>query len=96
MQSGQKSLQLAQSAWALGAGIFGFGLGAKWGYIINRYALFIIIVGAVIHAFGMFIMQMKDSNGKATGIAKTLWITAWICLIALGAIIVYLLILKSQ
>jgi NADH:ubiquinone oxidoreductase subunit 6 (subunit J) len=95
MESKQKSLQLAQSASALGAGILGLGLGAKWGKVMTNYALLIIIVGAIIHVFGMYIMQMKNTNGKATGIAKALWISAWICLIALVAIIIYLLIYRK-
>ncbi|GAA4749143.1 hypothetical protein [Flavisolibacter ginsenosidimutans] len=95
MQSGQKTLQLAQSASALGAGILGFGIGAKWGNVVSSYSLLIIIVGAVIHVFGMYIMQMKNVTAKPTGIAKALWISAWICLIALIAIIIYLLIVKK-
>jgi len=89
MQSEQKSLQLAESASALGAGILGFGIGTKWGNVISNYALLVILVGALIHVFGMYIMQMKDVTAKTTGISKALWISAWICLIALIAIIIY-------
>jgi Na+/H+-translocating membrane pyrophosphatase len=95
MQSGPKSLQLAQSASALGAGLVGFGLGAKWCNLISNYALLIIAVGAVIHLLGMYTMQMKDTNGKATRLAKALWISAWICLIAPIAIVIYLLLSKK-
>ena len=95
MQSKQKSLQLAQSASALGAGLLGFGIGAKWGNVITNYALLVIVTGAVIHVSGMYIMQMKDVTAKTTGMAKALWVSAWICLLALIAIIVYLLIEKK-
>ena len=92
MQSKQKTLQLAQSASALGAGMLGFGIGAKWGKVIIDYALVIIIIGAIIHIAGMYVMQMNDTTEKSTGIAKVLWISAWLCLIALIAVIIYLLI----
>jgi hypothetical protein len=91
-----KQSRLAQSASALGAGLLGFGIGTKWGNVVGNYALLIIIVGAVIHVFGMYVMQMKDTSGKAKGLAKVLWVSAWICLIALVAIIVYLLIMKIR
>lgn len=82
--------QLAQSASALGAGILGFGIGAKWGSIIGNYAFLIILVGAIFHIYGMYIMQMKNQNARTGGIAKALWISAWICLIALIVIVAYL------
>ena len=91
MIEGQNNAKLAQSASALGAGLLGFGLGAKWGNIITDYALLIIIVGAVFHVWGMYIMQMKKIDGKISGAAKVLWISAWACLIILIVIMIYLL-----
>jgi len=52
-------------------------------------------VGVFIHVFGMYIMQMKGVTAKTTGIAKALWISAWICLLALIAIIIYLFLGKK-
>jgi hypothetical protein len=95
MQSKHKSLQLAPSASALGAGLLGFGIGAKWGNVVTDYAFLVIIAGVFIHVFGMYIMQMKDVTAKTTGIAKALWISAWICLLALIAIIIYLFLGKK-
>lgn len=83
-------MKLAQSASALGAGILGFGLGAKWGIEVTKYAILIIIAGAAIHVFGMYIMQMKNNNRRTIGVAKALWISAWICLIALIALVIYM------
>ena len=85
-------MKMVQSASALGAGILGFGLGAKWGLEINSYAFLIIIVGAIFHVYGMYIMQMKGIDKRTQGIAKALWISAWICLLVLTAIVIYLLI----
>jgi hypothetical protein len=95
MPQESKSKQIAQSASALGAGILGFGIGAKWGGIITNYSLLIIIAGALIHIFGMYIMQMKNQDEKTNYMAKALWFSAWICLIALIATIIYLIIEKN-
>ncbi|HKH60795.1 MAG TPA: hypothetical protein VKA49_08185 [Flavitalea sp.] len=92
MIESQNNAKLAQSASALGAGLLGFGLGAKWGNVITDYALIIIIVGAIFHVWGMYIMQMKKTNEKITHVAKALWISAWVCLIVLIGIMIYLLI----
>ncbi len=84
--------RLAQSASALGAGILGFGIGAKWGMSIGNYAFLIMLVGAIFHVYGMYIVQMKNHTAQTAGIAKALWISAWICLLLLMGLIVYLLI----
>ena len=96
MQPIQNSKQLAQSASALGAGILGFGLGAKWGLSINNYAIWIMLVGAFFHLYGMYVMQMKDQDKNSQGIAKVLWISAWICLIAVIVVIGFLLLTKKN
>lgn len=93
MLSKQTETQLAQSASALGAGILGFGIGAMWGEIISTAILIIIIIiGAFIHVYGMYIMQMKNAGKNAGTIAKTLWITAWICLFFIVILFIYLLV----
>lgn len=55
----------------------------------------VIIAGAVFHIWGMYIMQMKRINEKNARITKILWVSAWICLIALIAVIIYLLVSKK-
>jgi hypothetical protein len=93
MQLQSNSVRLAQSASALGAGILGFGLGIKWGEIINPYAIMVIVTGAVIHVWGMYIMQLKDSP-QANRVAKLLWLSAWTCLNLLVGLIIYFVIKK--
>jgi hypothetical protein len=84
--------RLAQSASALGAGLIGFGLGAYFGTGINHFILlFVIVFGSIIHIAGMYIMQMKDITAKTGVITKTLWLTAWLCLLSLIALVIYLL-----
>ena len=87
----QNSLKLVQSASALGAAILGFGLGAKWGYVVAGYALVVILLGSIIHISGMYVLQLKDAN-KSDAVGKALWISAWVCLLALVVITIYLLI----
>lgn len=95
MRSTNNYIRLAQSASTLGAALLGFGIGAKWGAFIYAALLTgIIIVGGIIHIGGMYVVQMKDS-GRSNRIAKILWITAWICLVALIAIVLYLLLTKK-
>jgi len=83
------NLRVAHSAAAIGAGILGFGFGAFWGSGLKSYALWIIIVGAVIHVAGMVIVQYTNRSKENTPMAKALWISAWICLVALIGLIVY-------
>jgi NADH:ubiquinone oxidoreductase subunit 6 (subunit J) len=94
MKDVSNSTRLAQSASALGAAMLGFGLGAEWGNVIENYAIAIITVGAIFHVWGMYLMQMKDRNEKQNSVAKALWISAWICLLALIAAILYLMVNK--
>lgn len=88
-------LRMAQSASALGAAILGFGLGAKWGSGMERFAFLTITAGGIFHLYGIYIMQMKNHTMRTHGIAMILWLSAWICLIALIAIVIYLIILES-
>ena len=83
--------QFAQSASALGAGILGFGLGAKWGSIASDYALVIILIGAALHVSGMYLTQMKNTSSSTNKAARVLWYSAWVCLILLIGLLVYLL-----
>lgn len=90
MNSTSNANKLAQSASALGAGLLGFAIGAKWGADIGSIVLMVILVaGALIHVGGMYVMQMKDQR-QSGRIAKLLWITAWICLLALVGLFIYL------
>ena len=96
MQSNKNTTRLAQSASALGAGLLGFGIGAIWGYMIAAYAIVLIIISAVFHIWGMYIMQMRNQSKSAEISARILWASAWICLIVLVAIIVYLLVTNKK
>ncbi|QCR25336.1 hypothetical protein [Pontibacter sp. SGAir0037] len=92
MQNRKDQQRFAQSASALGAGILGFGLGAKWGYIVNDYVLVIMLVGAVLHASGMYVAQMRNTSSSTDKAARVLWYSAWACLVLLVGLVVYLLV----
>jgi hypothetical protein len=86
-----KSKQLAQSASAIVAAILGFGIGAKWGVGVQAFSVFIIVIGAIIHTYGMYVMQMKSGSQKTNTAAKLLWVSAWVCLVALVVLFIYML-----
>lgn len=88
--------KLAQSASAIGAAILGFGLGSKWGVVVSDYANLILITGAIIHVWGMYILQMRTGNKKINAVSTALWISAWLCLIILVGIVLYLLIKRHD
>ena len=94
MENLQKKTRLAQSVSALGAGILGFGLGAKWGNLVYGYSIVIISIGALFHIAGMYFVQMKNNEKSSETIAKWLWISAWICLISLIVLLTYLIVSK--
>ena len=75
---------------ALGAGLLGFGIGAIWGSALSNTVLIAtLIIGAIIHVAGMYVLQIKNKV-QADSIAKILWVSAWICLLSLIAIFIYL------
>ena len=90
-----QSKKLAQSASAIGVAMLGFGIGAKWGAGIQAFTVIIIIPGAILPTYGMYVMQLKSGSPKANATAKLLWVTAWVCLAALVALFIYLLLTKS-
>ena len=94
MQSKQNT-RLVQSASALGAAILGFAIGGLWGGVMGRPILIIFaVLGAIIHTYGMYMMQMKAVHKEGDVSGKILWITAWICLLSLVALFTYLIISK--
>jgi hypothetical protein len=86
-----KSVRLAQSASAIGAAILGVGIGAEWGTPLKSFAILILLIGAIIHTYGMYVTQMKNTTERTSVVAKILWISAWLCFVALIAMFVYLL-----
>ena len=93
MQNDNSIQKVAQSASAIGAAIMGFGIGATWGHIFNSMILIIAIVaGGVLHLSGMYLTQIRNFNKNAVFMSKILWITAWICLLALLFLYIILIV----
>ena len=91
MDKKNENLKFAQSASALGAGVLGFGLGAKWGIVATQYSIYIIVIGVILHSVGMYLTQMKSISDPANKMAKILWYSAWLCLILVAILMIYLL-----
>jgi hypothetical protein len=92
MNSADTTNKLAQSASALGAALLGFGIGAKWGAVFNNAVVLVtLLTGAFIHTAGMYVMQMKEQSHAST-IARLLWVSAWICLLALAGLFIFMAI----
>jgi NADH:ubiquinone oxidoreductase subunit 6 (subunit J) len=96
MKANNYTTKLAQSASALGAGLLGFGLGSKWGSIVTTYAVVIIVAGAIFHVVWMYVMQLNNQSRNTEITAGALWISAWICLVAVLVIIIYLLLSNKK
>ena len=73
-------LRFAELTSALGAGILGIGIGALASSFLRGFGIPILIVGIVLHAWGM-----TDKHRLEAGAARPAWSTAlyWICWLGL-------------
>ena len=84
----QKRVELASSA---GAGILGAGIGALFGDRLRPGAAPLLLVGAVLHGWGMLSRRAQE---RVEGVALPAWSVAvwWLCWAALLALAVYLVV----
>lgn len=82
-------LRLAELTSALGAGILGVGIGALAASFLRGFGIPILIVGIVLHAWGM-----TDKHRLEAGTARPAWSTAlyWICWVVLAGLAVVLVV----
>ena len=80
-------LRLAELSSSLGAGVLGVGLGVLLAAYLGGLGVAILIVGLVLHAWGM---TDKHALERRAGERRPAWSTAlyWICWLALGALVV--------
>jgi hypothetical protein len=84
--------RVAELTSSIGAGVIGAGLGV----LLNRYlrdtVAIILIVGLIMHAWGM--MDMRRLEKAAEGDSRPAWskFLYWICWIALGGLLVYIVL----
>jgi hypothetical protein len=86
--AGIKRAELLSS---VGAGVLGAGLALLFAEALSRYALAILLIGLVAHAFGMF--QKHRLEGQAEGV-RVWWaeVSYWLCWLALAALVLIILV----
>ncbi|NJD78897.1 MAG: hypothetical protein FIB08_17695 [Candidatus Methanoperedens sp.] len=89
-------VKLAELASTFGAGVLGFGLGALLADYFQQYALLIILLGLMMHGWGMYKTHLqskkegdhKDSNPqiKPGGFSwkNLLYLLCWVIIIGLA------------
>ena len=73
-----------------GAGILGAVLGALAAAYVGRYAVVLVIAGAVLHAWGMRERHRLEREGGAERVwwFEALYWSCWIALLVVGGLIV--------
>ncbi len=82
--------KLEELASTVGAGILGFGLGALLSNYIQQYAFGIILIGLIMHGWGMY--TTHHQNKKEISWINLLYWFCWIIIIGLA---VYVLVKLS-
>ncbi|MEW6035142.1 MAG: hypothetical protein AB1529_00885 [Candidatus Micrarchaeota archaeon] len=89
-------LRQADMAWAglasaSGAGVLGFGLGALLATYFQSYALLIILIGLMMHAWGMY--RKHEAEKVRQGAFPLLMdLLYWVCWIVLTVLAIYVLV----
>ncbi|HEY1011496.1 MAG TPA: hypothetical protein VGE07_02250 [Herpetosiphonaceae bacterium] len=78
---------LADLAGALGAGVLGIGLGLLLPTMITRYALPILLLGLLLHSWGMYDTQRLDREQDTPWWAALLTGICWV-LLAIGGLVI--------
>lgn len=74
--------KLEELASTVGAGILGLGLGALLSNYFQRYAFGIILIGLIMHGWGMYMTHHQ--NKKAISWMNILYWFCWIIIIGLA------------
>lgn len=82
--SRKKRSELASST---GAGVLGAGLGALLAEWVAAYALLLLLIGVLLHGWGMLEKHRLDAGGEIP-----LWSTAlyWLCWIVLATLMIWI------
>jgi hypothetical protein len=89
MQDKSQRVSLAEATSSIGAGILGMGLGVSFADYLRGFGTIIILLGAVMHAWGMLDMKRME---KAAGQRRPPWSAFLyvICWTALGLLALWL------
>ena len=79
---------------AAGAGVLGAGIGILLHRLLEAYAIPIVVLGLLMHAWGMYDKHRLESgaNGGRVWWAEVLYWGCWIGLLALGLYVVLALL----
>ena len=83
-------LKRAQTTSAIGAGILGAGIGIRFGRVLEPFAILAILMGLVMHAWGMFDRHRLELHAELPRVwwAEVLYWVCWVMLVALLAAVV--------
>jgi hypothetical protein len=78
-------LKRAQTTSAIGAGILGAGIGIRFGAALEPFAILAILLGLVMHAWGMFDRHRLEAHTELPRVwwAEMLYWVCWVMLVAL-------------
>lgn len=82
-------LKRAELVSSTGAGVLGAGLGALAAAYVGRYAVVLVLVGAVLHAWGMRERHRLEREGGAERVwwFEALYWSCWIALLVVAGLI---------
>lgn len=83
-------LKRAETTSAIGAGVLGAGLALLFPDLLRSYAVPILVLGLVMHSWGMFDKHRLEVN---EGAVRIWWVEAlyWGCWVALAGLLVYVI-----
>lgn len=84
----ERRIKKAEPLSGLGALVLGVGIGALLSGLLKAYAVPILLIGILTHAWGMFDKHMLQGISPQ---ARPLWseVLYWVCWLALLALIVF-------
>ena len=83
MPAARSRQKQAELAGAIGAGVLGFGVGALLSEWTAPFAVLLVIVGVLLHGWGMLEKHRLEAQAGQPAWATTLY---WVCWIALAAL----------
>jgi hypothetical protein len=88
------ALKRAETTSSIGAGVLGAGVGLMLAALLQGYAIPILVIGLVMHAWGMYDKHRLEVRSE---MAQPWWATLfyWVCWVALAALLVYVVLRRA-
>ena len=83
----------AETTSAIGAGVLGAGVALLFAELLRSYAVPILVLGLVMHSWGMYDKHRLEVN---EGAVRIWWVEAlyWGCWVALAGLLVYVIVTR--